>query len=94
MYALTSDVSCAILTYSRYYKDKNFYKYNIILILSAICVVSIYAYLNFILLLNTNKDRTRLGFEYLNQYLVINYIFIIVHLLLIVLGITSMIRNM
>lgn len=92
--ALTTAVSCAILGYSRYYRNKNFYKYNIILILAAVLVIFISAYLNFLLLLNTNKDRTRPGFEYLNKYLVINYIFVVVHLLLFGLGITTMIRNM
>ena len=92
--ALTTAVSCAILTYSRYYRNKNFYKYNITLILAAVLVIFISAYLNLLLLLNTNKDRIRPGFEYLNQYLIINYIFALVHLLLFGLGITTMIRNM
>ena len=91
--ALTTAVSCAVLGYSRYYRNKNFYKYNVLLILAAVLVIFISAYLNMLLLLNTNKDRIRPGFEYLNQYLVVNCIFVIVHLILLGLSITTIVRN-
>ncbi len=61
--ALTNPVSCTILTYSHFYTNKIFYKYNVLLILSAIIVIFISPYLNILLLLNTSKHRTRPGFE-------------------------------
>ena len=43
---------------------------------------------------NVNKNKTRSGFTYLSNYFNINVMFGIVHIILVILGILTLIRNL
>lgn len=92
--ALTTAVSCAILGYSRFYRGREFYMYNNLLIFASILVISVSSYLNILLMQNVNKNKTRSGFTYLSNYFNINVMFGIVHIILVILGILTLIRNL
>lgn len=91
--ALTTAVTCAILGYSRFYRNKNFYFYNNLLVIASILVISISCYLNILLMINVNKNKNRDGFNYLNNYFNINLLFLLVHIILLPLGVLTLIRN-
>ena len=91
--ALTTAVTCAILGYSRFYRGRDFYMYNNLLIFASILVISASCYLNVLLMQNVNKNKQRDGFKYLNNYFNINIIFLVVHIILIMLGILTLFRN-
>ena len=92
--ALTTAVSCAILGYSRFYRGRDFYMYNNLLIFASILVISVSSYLNILLMQNVNKNKTRSEFTYLSNYFNINVMFDIVHIILVILGILTLIRNL
>ena len=91
--ALTTAVSCAILGYSRFYRNRDFYMYNNLLIFASVLVIAASCYLNVLLMQNVNKNKKRDGFKYLNNYLNVNVVFLVVHIILIILGILTLFRN-